>query len=165
MQSQRWERQIGHQTFLLSTSPTLISHAFVQASFASPAMYWAAPLTPDQLATTIQNSCFLGLYLQSPTKPPQQVGMARLVTDFATVAFLTDVFVVPEQQGKGLARWMMQCIREMTDAMPAMRRVMLMSKNAPNAIGFYEGTLGAAVHDQEKGQVVFMSKKVPHLDA
>ncbi|EOD48783.1 GNAT family N-acetyltransferase [Neofusicoccum parvum] len=174
MQPRQWQRQGGDQTFIVSTDPSLISHEFVQDSFAGPSMYWTGPLSQESLDTILQNSCFFGLFVQSSNPGQQetidrstlkQIGMARLVTDYATLAFLTDVFVSPEFQGKGLAKWMMRCVKELTDAMPEIRRVMFMAKRAPHAIKFYEDALGAEVHDQEKSHVVFMSTdNTPDVD-
>ncbi|KAK9321619.1 hypothetical protein V1517DRAFT_325939 [Lipomyces orientalis] len=90
--------------------------------------------------------------------------MARLVTDY-TIVFLTDVVVVPEHQRKGLGKWMIQCVKELTDAMSGLRRIMFMAKNAPHAVKFYEELLYAKMHDQERSKVVFMSNRTPGLDA
>lgn len=182
MEPKEWHREIGDESFVVSTSPALLSHEFINASFAEPAMYWARPFSPENLKTMLDNSCMLGLYLKSPSSAaapqsltddaaathPQpavltQIGMARLVTDYVTSAYLSDVFVRPEHQGKGLGKWIIQCVKEMTDAMPELRRVMFMAKNEPHAIRFYEELLGARVHDQ-KGKVAFMSTFAPLVD-
>src|ERR1044071_6460258 len=39
---------------------------------------------------------------------PRQVGFARVVTDFATVAYVGDVFVLEGWRGRGLSRWLME---------------------------------------------------------
>ncbi|KAK0647477.1 hypothetical protein DIS24_g7742 [Lasiodiplodia hormozganensis] len=173
METKQWQRQVGDQTFIISTDSSLISRDFVQASFADPAMYWATALDSQSLDTILKTSLWYAVYLQTQQSTTtsqeqgkldpsalKQIGMGRLVTDHATIFFLTDVFVLPEYQGKGLAKWMMRCIKEGTDALPAVRRVMFMAKRAPHAIKFYEDALGAEVHDQENGEVVFMS--TPH---
>jgi len=41
---------------------------------------------------------------------PVQVGFARVVSDFATVAYLGDVFVLESHRGRGLSKWLMECI-------------------------------------------------------
>jgi GNAT superfamily N-acetyltransferase len=40
----------------------------------------------------------------------QQVGFARIVTDYATFAWLCDVFIVPTHRGIGLGRWLVRCV-------------------------------------------------------
>ncbi|KAK9386343.1 hypothetical protein V1515DRAFT_605225 [Lipomyces mesembrius] len=178
MESKEWYYRLGDQTFMVSTEPQLVSHDFIQTSFSDPVM------SSENLRIMLDNSCLLSLYLKSrdhlppskltaespaaPLQPPcsfTQIGMARLVTDYMTLAFLTDVFVVPEHQGKGLGKWMIQCVKEVTDAMPGLRRVMFMAKNAPQTVKFYEELLDAKMHDQERGKVVFMSRRDPEVDS
>jgi ribosomal protein S18 acetylase RimI-like enzyme len=63
------------------------------------------------------------------------VGLARVVTDYATFAYLCDVYVLEEHRGFGLAKRMM---RELM-AHPALRgarRVMLATRDAH---GLYAG--------------------------
>jgi ribosomal protein S18 acetylase RimI-like enzyme len=69
------------------------------------------------------------------------IGFARVVTDYVTFAYLTDVYVLPEHQGRGLGVWMMECLQEMLEAWPALRRVMLMA-TSEHAIKMYERVLG-----------------------
>jgi GNAT superfamily N-acetyltransferase len=40
------------------------------------------------------------------------VGFARVVTDYATFAWIADVFILPEHRGKGLSKWLMETILE-----------------------------------------------------
>ena len=40
----------------------------------------------------------------------RQIGFARVITDRATIAYLGDVFVLPEFRGKGLGKWLMECV-------------------------------------------------------
>lgn len=78
------------------------------------------------------------------------IGLSRIVTDFVTFGYLTDVYVLPEHQKKGLGKWMMQCLREVLDSWPDLRRFMLIT-NEDNAIRMYEQTLGAQVWDEGPG--------------
>lgn len=60
--------------------------------------FWAKTLTMDRLHRAIANSLCAGVYHQG-----KQVGFARLVTDYATFAYLTDVYVLEEHRRRGLA--------------------------------------------------------------
>ncbi|KAI9926592.1 hypothetical protein ASPWEDRAFT_45303 [Aspergillus wentii DTO 134E9] len=165
----QWHYQLGDENFTISTDPDILSHEFIQTSFASPAMYWATPVSSESLQLMIERSCFFGLYIKSPrlSTPnhsdipitPQfiQIGMARLITDYVTVAYLADVFIIPQHQGKGLGKWLIQCIKEMVDSIPNLRRVMLMAKNVPHATNFYQELLAVQVYNQTDKKVVFMS--------
>ena len=39
-----------------------------------------------------------------------QIGFARVVTDSATFAYLCDVYILEEHRGKGLGKWLMECV-------------------------------------------------------
>ncbi|KAL1963070.1 hypothetical protein VTN77DRAFT_8716 [Rasamsonia byssochlamydoides] len=61
----------------------------------------------------------------------EQIGLARLITDTVTFAYLTDVYILPEYQGRGLGAWLMDCVAETLSAsnMPYVRRIMLVTTN------------------------------------
>jgi GNAT superfamily N-acetyltransferase len=40
----------------------------------------------------------------------KQVGFARVITDSATFAYLADVFIIESHRGRGLSRFLMECI-------------------------------------------------------
>jgi GNAT superfamily N-acetyltransferase len=52
-----------------------------------------------------------------------------MITDTATFAYLADVFVLPEHQGAGLGKWMMQCVMAHPD-LQGLRRMMLVTSDA-----------------------------------
>ena len=58
-----------------------------------------------------------------------QVGFARVVSDFATVAYLGDVFVPESHRGQGLGKWLMECIMRHT-ALRNLRRWILLTRDA-----------------------------------
>ncbi len=137
--------------YLISSDPTLLSHDAISAAFSSPQTYWAKPLSPSALSTCINSSFILGLYISNiplggaaglATAPkPTQIGLARLITDYTTFAYLTDVFVVPEEQGKGLGKWLIQCVGEVVDGMSDLRKMMLLCSEGATE-KFYERELG-----------------------
>jgi len=67
--------------------------------------YWAKGRTLAQVQTTIDNCLCFGLY-----KDDQQIGFGRIATDYAVFAYLMDLFVLPEHQGNGYAKQLMQAI-------------------------------------------------------
>jgi len=69
----------------------------------------------------------------------EQVGFARLITDGVTFAWLTDVYVLQEHQGKGLARFMMESIKAVISEWKYLRRFMLL---ASDSMDLYRKTLG-----------------------
>jgi GNAT superfamily N-acetyltransferase len=58
-----------------------------------------------------------------------QVGFARVVSDFATVAYLGDVFVVESHRGRGLSKWLMESIMQ-HPALQNLRRWILLTRDA-----------------------------------
>src|SRR3954451_20447427 len=73
--------------------------------FLSTTAYWALGRTRETMERAIANSLPFGIY-----KGQDQVGFARVITDYATFAYVADVFVLPEHRGRGLSVWLMDVI-------------------------------------------------------
>jgi GNAT superfamily N-acetyltransferase len=63
--------------------------------------YWAGDIPLEVVKRSIENSLCFGLYHRGT-----QVGFARVITDYATVAHLADVFVLEPHRGAGLGKWL-----------------------------------------------------------
>jgi len=87
------------------------------------------------------------------------IGFGRVITDYVSFAYLTDVYILAEHQGKGLGKWMMECLNEILRSWPGLRRTLLLTGD-PNAVRLYERTLGMEVV-QPGGKLVFMQKAGP----
>jgi GNAT superfamily N-acetyltransferase len=87
--------------------------------------YWAKGIPRDVAARSIEHSLCFGIYDGSGA----QVGFARVVSDFATVAYLGDVFVLESHRGRGLSKWMMECILP-HPALQNLRRWILLTRDA-----------------------------------
>lgn len=118
---------MGAEKFLISTSKELLPHSFVQDAFADKAMFWAKPMDAENLKTMLDNSCTLVLYRVGTEESLTPVGMARLVTDFATLAYVTDVFLREDTRGLGLGKWIIHCCREVALDMPELRFMLLLT--------------------------------------
>jgi GNAT superfamily N-acetyltransferase len=86
--------------------------------------YWAAGIPINVVQKSIDNSLCFGIY-----KNEQQVGFARVVSDFATFAYLADVFVLEQERGKGLSKLLMQFIIDHPQ-LQGLRRFTLATKDA-----------------------------------
>ncbi|PKG23475.1 GNAT family N-acetyltransferase [Niallia nealsonii] len=76
--------------------------------------YWVKGIAKELIWASIENSsiCY-GIYKGNPLEGNgQQVGFARVVTDFVRFSHLGDVFVLPEYRGRGLSKWMLSIIIE-----------------------------------------------------
>ena len=92
--------------------------------YLSREAYWCKGVPQATVQKAIDNSLCFGLYCHE-----QQIGFARMITDHATFAYLSDVFVLPAHRGHGLSKWLMQCIfthPELQD----LRRIMLATADA-----------------------------------
>lgn len=108
--------------FTISTDPGRLDvdavHDFLSRS------YWARDIPRDVVARSIAHSLCFGLY-----EGPLQVGFARVITDQATYAYLADVYVLEPYRGRGLAKWMLQCILAHPD-LQGLRRWSLVTRDA-----------------------------------
>ena len=91
------------QTPQISTNKSLLDLNFIH-DFISQT-YWAKGRTKETMQVCIDNSLCFGVYLEE-----KQIGFARVLTDFGQFAYLMDVFITPEFQGKGYALELMQYI-------------------------------------------------------
>ncbi len=61
--------------------------------------------------------------------PLVQIGFARVISDFATIAYLGDVFVLQAYRGRGLSKWMMECVLQ-HPSVQGLRRWILLTHDA-----------------------------------
>ncbi len=67
--------------------------------------YWAKDIPIEILKRSIENSFCFGVYYKH-----EQIGFARVVTDYASFAYLGDVFILDVHRGKGLSKKLMEYI-------------------------------------------------------
>lgn len=91
--------------------------------------YWAKGRSRERIARAIESSLVFGL-MHGET----QVGFARILTDYVTLAFLADVFVLEEHRGKGLGFWLV----ETATSLPELARVRRFLLGTRDAHGLYE---------------------------
>jgi GNAT superfamily N-acetyltransferase len=134
--------------FLISTDPARLDldpiHNFLTNC------YWARGIPKDVVARSIEHSLCFGIYDESTaefadraesarpfgglsagsgTPRSVQVGFARVISDFSTIAYLGDVFVLESHRGRGLGKWMMECIMQ-HPALQRLRRWILLTRDA-----------------------------------
>jgi GNAT superfamily N-acetyltransferase len=109
--------------FLISTDRQRLNLDVVHSFLTN--CYWAKGIPLEVVARSIENSLCFGIYEGGDT----QVGFARVVSDFATVAYLGDVFVLESHRGRGLSKWMMECVVQ-HPALQNLRRWILLTRDA-----------------------------------
>lgn len=75
--------------------------------YLSQESYWAKGIPKFIVTKSIQHSWCVGIY-----KNKEQIAFARVVTDYATFAYICDVYVEEAHRGKGLSKWMMEVIMQ-----------------------------------------------------
>ena len=95
-----------------------VIHGFLSTS------YWAEEIPVEIVQKAIENSLCFGVYDGS-----KQIGFARVITDYATFGYLADVFIVESARGKGLSKWLMECIL-MYPQLQGLRNFCLMTQDA-----------------------------------
>ena len=175
-----WRRTISSTSYFISSAHDLISPSFVNDAFADASMPWAYAFAESDLQTLMKNSVILGVYTTRDAKPDtvtsntmnaqaselEQVGMARFITDRLTVFYITDVFIAPAHRGRGIGGWMADCMRDIMDGMPHLKRAMLMATPGSDenpfeskSISFYKERLNMEVFDQGRGVVAMCRSK------
>lgn len=91
--------------------------------------YWANSRAAHTQRLANRNSLCLGLYRDS-----QQVGFARVITDYATFAYLCDVYVEDAHQGRGLGKWLVEAVH----GHPRLQGLRRWSLATRDAHGLYE---------------------------
>ena len=103
--------------YVISDDPARLDIAAIHAYLARS--YWATGVPRDIVERSVRNSLCIGLYDAAGA----QVGLARVVSDFATFAWLCDVYVLEAHRGRGLSKALMravvahprlQCVRRIT---------------------------------------------------
>lgn len=97
-------------------------HAFLRTS------YWSEGIPRSVVAKSIDNSLCFGVY-----EGEAQIGFARVISDFATYAYMADVFIAESHRGRGHARELVRTIMNHPD-LQGLKRWQLATKDAH---GFY----------------------------
>jgi GNAT superfamily N-acetyltransferase len=124
--------------YLISTDRTRLNVPLIH-SYLSQSTYWASGRSLEVVKKSIDNSVCFGLYQRTESNEAQ-VGFARVITDYATFAWLADVFILEEHRGKGLGKWLTDVIVSHPD-LQGFRRWVLATKDAHELyrrVGFRE---------------------------
>ena len=86
--------------------------------------YWAEGIPFETVRKSIEHSLNFGMYTAG-----RQVGFARVITDYATYAYIGDVYILEEFRGQGLSKWLMQVIADHPE-LQGLRRWTLLTRDA-----------------------------------
>lgn len=94
--------QVSHGDYLISDDPARLDVAAIHAYLTRS--YWAEDIPLETVTRALQGSLCLGLYAADGA----QVGLVRIISDYATYAYFCDVYVLEAHRGHGLAKAAMQ---------------------------------------------------------
>lgn len=106
------------------TSDKTLLHIDQVHQWLSTYSYWAKDIPCSIVETSFYNSFTIGIL-----KGDEQVGYARVITDYAVFGYLADVFVKEEHRGRGLSKQMLQAILGQSWVQQC-RKLMLATKDA-----------------------------------
>ena len=92
--------------------------------FLSTKAYWCLNIPKENVEISIKNSLCFGLYENN-----KQIGFARIITDYSTIAYLGDVYVLEEYRGRGLSKWLIETIMNFPE-LQGLRRWILLTGDA-----------------------------------
>jgi GNAT superfamily N-acetyltransferase len=109
--------------YRISTDPSSLDLKKVHAFLANES-YWASGIPMPVFLKSVEKSLCFGVYHEG-----EQVGFARVISDYATFAYLADVFIVDEHRNQGCGKWLMECILGHPQ-LQGLRRWMLVTRDA-----------------------------------
>jgi len=115
--------EVRHEDVLISDDRALLDRALIHR-FLSERTYWSPGVPREIVERSIDHSLCFGVY-----RVGAQIGFARVVTDFATFAWLADVFILEEERGKGLSKKLVAAIQA-HPRLQNLRRFMLGTRDA-----------------------------------
>lgn len=118
--------------FTISTDRRRLDLSLIHEVLSTQA-YWALGRPLEVVRRSIENSLCFGVY-----EGERQVGFARVVSDFATFAWLCDVFILQAARGAGLGKWLVECVAAHPD-LQGLRLFLLATRDAHDLYRRYGG--------------------------
>ena len=115
------------ENYSISTDPAKLDIDSIHDFLANSD--WAKNIPLDVVKKSIDNCLNYGVYIDNSL-----IGYARVLTDYSTFAYLADVFILEEHRGKGLSKWLLDCIL----AHPELQDLRTWMLKTQDAHGLYE---------------------------
>ncbi len=119
---------VSRNEYEISTDKKRLDPEFIHDYLANRS-YWAKDIPLEVVKRSIEHSLCFGVYHRAV-----QVGFARVITDYATFAYLADVFVVEAHRGAGLGKWLVETVLDH----PSMACLRMIALGTRDAHGLYE---------------------------
>ncbi|MEO4004741.1 GNAT family N-acetyltransferase [Flavobacterium sp. CAU 1735] len=105
--------------FTISTDKSKLDIAVIH-HYLSQESYWSKDIPVARIQKSIENALCFGIF-----HGDQQVGYAKVISDFSTMAYLGDVFVLEAYRGQGLSKWLMETIMSHPELQDLRRWILL----------------------------------------
>lgn len=115
--------ELFHADYRISDDPALLDVAAIHAFLARS--YWAEGIPRETVARAVAHSLCFGIYAADR----QQVGLVRVISDYATFAYLCDVYVLEPHRGRGLAKAALRLVVS-HPRLQGLRRMQLVTQDA-----------------------------------
>ncbi|MBN9282993.1 MULTISPECIES: GNAT family N-acetyltransferase [unclassified Flavobacterium] len=109
--------------FTISTDKSKLDLEVIHDYLANQS-YWSKNIPKERIRKSIANALCFGIYYKD-----KQIGYAKVVSDFSTMAYLGDVFVLEDYRGQGLSKWLMETIMSHPE-LTGLRRWILLTSDA-----------------------------------
>lgn len=114
---------LTYKDYLITTDKNLLRPEDIH-HWLSTESYWSKHIPFETVKTAFDHSFCIGIL-----KDGKQIGYARLITDYASFAYLADVYVEALHRGQGLATKMLELLLNL-DWVKNLRRIMLATLDA-----------------------------------
>jgi GNAT superfamily N-acetyltransferase len=114
--------EVHRDNFTISTDPDRLDVEAIVDMLKRA--YWAQGRPRDRTVRALKNSLVFGIY-----EGEKQIGLARIISDYAVFAYLCDVFIHEDYRANGLGKWLMQTIHSHPD-LQGLRRWTLVTRDA-----------------------------------
>ena len=142
--AQEWR----HGEYIISTDTQLLDISAIHSYLTTS--YWAENIPFEIVKKSIEHSLNFGVYTQG-----KQIGFARVITDYATYAYIGDVYILEDFRRQGLSKWLMRVIADHPE-LRGLRRWTLLTQDAH---GLYRKTGFTSLRNPE----LYMEKANPDV--
>lgn len=96
--------EVSKENYSISTDKNKLDVLLIY-KFLTNESGWSDGISYDTVKVSIENSLNFGLYSEE-----KQIGYARVISDYSTIAYLGDIFILKDYRKLGLSKWLMETI-------------------------------------------------------
>lgn len=115
--------EVNFGEYLITTDKSKMDIVAIH-DFLSKHSGWSDNIPFDRVKTSIDNSLNFGLFHFD-----KQIGFARVITDFSTIAYLGDIYILDNYRGQGLSKKIMDMVMNHPN-LQGLRRWILLTSTA-----------------------------------